>query len=33
VNFFTSKFMIIRWYVLFFGSFARHFENKLSTCG
>jgi hypothetical protein len=25
--------MIIRWYLLFFGSFARHLENKLNTCG
>jgi hypothetical protein len=32
VNFFILKFMIIRWYLLFFGSFARHLENKLSTC-
>jgi hypothetical protein len=33
MNFFTLKFMIIRWYLLFFGSFARHLEEKLSTCG
>jgi hypothetical protein len=33
VNFFFPKFMIIRWYLLFFGSFARHLESKLSTFG
>jgi hypothetical protein len=33
MNFFTPKFMIIRWYLSFFGSFARNLENKLSTCG
>jgi hypothetical protein len=33
MNFFTTKFMKIRWYLLFFGSFARLFKNKLSTCG
>jgi hypothetical protein len=33
VNFFIPKFMIIRWYLLFFASFARHLGNKLSTCG
>jgi hypothetical protein len=27
------KFMIIRLYLHFFGSFARHLESKLSTCG
>jgi hypothetical protein len=31
--FVTPKFMIIRWCLLFFGSFARHLENHLSTCG
>jgi hypothetical protein len=33
VNFFTSKFMIIRWYSFYFESFAMNFENKLSICG
>jgi hypothetical protein len=33
MNFFSLKFIIIRWYLLLFGSFARHLENKLSTCG
>jgi hypothetical protein len=33
VNFFTPKFMIIRWNLLFFGSFAKHLKNKLSICG
>jgi hypothetical protein len=32
VNFFTPKFMIIRWYFFFLGSFARSLENRLSTC-
>jgi hypothetical protein len=31
MNFFTPKFMKIRWCLIFWGSFARHFGNKLST--
>jgi hypothetical protein len=31
VNFFTPKLMKIRWSSLFFGSFAPHFQIKLST--
>jgi hypothetical protein len=31
VNFFTPKLMKIRWSSLFFGSFALHFQIKLST--
>jgi hypothetical protein len=31
VNFFTPKLMKIRWSSLFFGSFASHFQIKLST--
>jgi hypothetical protein len=30
VNFFTPKLMKIRWSSLFFGSFAPHFQIKLS---
>jgi hypothetical protein len=30
VNFFTPKLMKIRWYSLFFGSSAAHFQIKLS---
>jgi hypothetical protein len=30
VNFFTPKLMKIRWSSLFFGSFAHHFQIKLS---
>jgi hypothetical protein len=30
VNFFTPKLMEIRWSFLFFGSFAHHFQIKLS---
>jgi hypothetical protein len=30
VNFFTPKLMKIRWSFLFWGSFARHFQIKLS---
>jgi hypothetical protein len=30
VNFFTPKLMKIRWSTLFFGSFAPHFQIKLS---
>jgi hypothetical protein len=30
VNFFTPKLMKIRWFSLFFGSFAPHFQVKLS---
>jgi hypothetical protein len=30
VNFFTSKLMKIRWSSLFFGSYAHHFQIKLS---
>jgi hypothetical protein len=33
VNFFTPKLMKIRWSRLFFGSFAHHFQIKLSTPG
>jgi hypothetical protein len=33
VNFFTPKLMKIRWSSLFFGSFAPHFQIKLSTNG
>jgi hypothetical protein len=33
VNFFTPKLMKIRWSSLFFGSFAPHFQIKLSTYG
>jgi hypothetical protein len=33
VNFFTPKLMKIRWSSLFFGSFAHHFQIKLSTHG
>jgi hypothetical protein len=33
VNFFTPKLMIIRWYYLFLGSIALHFQIKLSTHG
>jgi hypothetical protein len=33
MNFFSLKFIIIRWYILIFGYFERHLENKLSTCG
>jgi hypothetical protein len=33
VNFFTPKLMKIRWYSLFFGSFAPHFQIKSSTHG
>jgi hypothetical protein len=33
VNFFTPKLMKIRWSSLFFGSFAPHFQIKLSTHG
>jgi hypothetical protein len=33
VNFFTPKLMKIRWSSLFFGSFAAHFQIKLSTYG
>jgi hypothetical protein len=33
VNLFTSKLMKIRWSFLFFGSFAPHFQIKLSTHG
>jgi hypothetical protein len=31
MNFFTVKLMKIRWSSLFFGSFAPHFQIKLST--
>jgi hypothetical protein len=31
MNFFTPKLMKIRWSFLFFGSFAPHFQIKLST--
>jgi hypothetical protein len=31
--FFTPKLMKIRWFFLFFGSFAPHFQIKLSTYG
>jgi hypothetical protein len=33
VNFFTPKLMKIGWSSLFFGSFARHFQIKLSRHG
>jgi hypothetical protein len=33
MNFFTPKSMNIRWSSLFFGSFAPHFQIKLSTHG
>jgi hypothetical protein len=33
VNFFTPKLMKIRWFSLFFGSFATHFQIKLSIHG
>jgi hypothetical protein len=33
MNFFTPKLMKIRWYFLFFGSFAHHFQIKLSIHG
>jgi hypothetical protein len=33
MNFFTPKLMKIRWFSLFFGSFAPHFQIKLSTYG
>jgi hypothetical protein len=33
MNFFTPKLMKIRWSSLFFGSFAPHFQIKLSTHG
>jgi hypothetical protein len=33
VNFFTPKLMKIKWFSLFFGSFASHFQIKLSTYG
>jgi hypothetical protein len=33
MNFFTSKFMINKWFFFFFGSFAPHFEIKLSIHG
>jgi hypothetical protein len=33
VNFFTPKLMKIRWFFLFFGTFAHHFQIKLSTHG
>jgi hypothetical protein len=33
VNFFTPKLMKIRWSFLFFGTFAPHFQIKLSTHG
>jgi hypothetical protein len=33
VNLFTPKLMKIRWSSLFFGSFAPHFQIKLSTHG
>jgi hypothetical protein len=32
MNFFTPKLMKIRWSSLFFGSFAPHFQIKLSIC-
>jgi hypothetical protein len=31
VNFFTPKLIKIRWFSLFFGSFAPHFQIRLST--
>jgi hypothetical protein len=33
INFFSPKFMKLRWYSFFFGSFAHHFQTKLSTHG
>jgi hypothetical protein len=33
VSFFTPKLMKIRWSSLFWGSFAHHFQIKLSTHG
>jgi hypothetical protein len=33
VNFFTPKFMKIRWYFFFWGSFAHHFQIKLNIHG
>jgi hypothetical protein len=33
MNFFTPKLMKIRWSSLLFGSFAPHFQIKLSTHG
>jgi hypothetical protein len=33
MNFFTPKLMKIRWSVLFFVSFATHFQIKFSTYG
>jgi hypothetical protein len=33
MNFFTPKLTKIRWSFLFFGSFAPHFQIKLSTHG
>jgi hypothetical protein len=33
VNFFTPKLIKIRWSILFFGSFAPHFQIKLSIHG
>jgi hypothetical protein len=33
MNFFTPKLMKSRWSFLFFGSFAHHFQIKLSTHG
>jgi hypothetical protein len=33
MNFFTPKLMKIRWSFLFFGSFAPHFQIKLSIQG
>jgi hypothetical protein len=33
VNFFTPKLMEIRWSSFLFGSFAPHFQIKLSTHG
>jgi hypothetical protein len=33
MNFFTPKEVKIRWSSLFIGSFALHFQIKLSTCG
>jgi hypothetical protein len=33
MNFFTPKLMKIRWSSLFFGSFAKHFQIKLSKHG
>jgi hypothetical protein len=33
VNFLTPKFIIIRWYLFYFGSFTPYFQIKLCTCG